>query len=105
MAVLSATRLVDPQPVGEYVISTVRVTPGAAAADEWISASDLGMSWVIAVLGCATDSHTAGNPTLPTFELNARGSGVGAGTNPGDLGIEDVAGSVSFFVTAIGRPA
>lgn len=102
MAVLTATIVGDRLPQGRYIQQTVRVTPGAGAADEWIAAADLGMSEVVAVLGVVPIGATP-SLVLPSFTKNARGTGVAEGTNLGDLGIEDTAGSVVMEVTVLGK--
>lgn len=102
MAALTPTNLTELQPLGEYMIRTFTVTPGAGAADEWVAGSAIGFGELVAVLGVVTVG-TAPNPTLPSIVLNARGTGVAAGTNPGDLGIEDTAGSIAFQVTVLGK--
>lgn len=100
MAALSATRIGDRVTQDRYVERTVQVTTGAAAADEWITAADLGMTELVAVVGVVTVG-TATSATLPSIVLNAQGTGVAAGTNPGDLGIENTLAG-TFQVTVRG---
>jgi hypothetical protein len=74
---------------------------GDASAVEWIAT---GLSWIDAVVGFAVQG-TASSTTAPNFVLNAQGTGVTEGTNPGDLGIENVASGPDVIeVTVIGRP-
>lgn len=96
MAALTATKVGDRLPQGRYVQQTFNVTVvNAAAADEWFAT---GFKSIVAVLGfCALG--TAAAPAA-NFVKNAQGTGVAAGTNQGDLGIEAAAGAV-FEVTVL----
>lgn len=102
MAVVSHTEVTKRLPVGDRVMQTFRTSAlGTGAADEWIAT---GLSWIDAIVGVAaigTDPFT----TLPSFVKNAQGTGVSAGTNAGDLGIEvAAAGDNVLEVTVLGRP-
>ncbi len=98
MAALTTTVATLRLPVGNLYMQTFRATAGAAAADEWIAT---GFSFIEAVVGHAVYGAT---DLGMNFQKNARGTGVTEGTNPGDLGCEQVTGSALFEVTVLGRP-
>jgi len=98
MAVLSHAAVTERLQIGNYAVQTFRATAGAAAADEWIAT---GFTTIVAVLGYAVLGATDKGMN---FQPNARGTGVTEGTNPGDLGCEQVTGSAEFQVTVLGRP-
>lgn len=107
MAVLAHTEVTKRLPIGDRVLQVFRVTPGAAAADEWIAT---GLSWIDAVLGVTVkgttpwaDVSTSADPVGYNAVYNAQGTGVAEGTNAGDLGIE-IPTSKTVDVTVIGRP-
>lgn len=96
MAALTATQIGSRQSVGdqfEYVYSVP--IANAAAADEWIvTRFSKILSANTQVLG-TTDRGV-------NVVLNARGTGVAADTNAGDLGIEG-SGAATVLVTVRGR--
>lgn len=101
MAVLAATAVSPKLPVGNRFMQTFEVAiANAAAANEWIAPP--GFSSIEAVVG-AMAIGTAGLATTINCILNANGTGVTAGTNPGSLGIESAAGA-TVHVTIIGKP-
>jgi hypothetical protein len=87
MAALTATQL-GPDwtvPNGQYKIVTYSVSAtNAAATDEWIAT---GGEEVLCVVGCSVIG-TVPLTTTPVFVKNANGTGVTAGANPGNLGVE-----------------
>lgn len=98
MAALTTSKLGDVKmSLGRWFVKAFSVTTGAAAADEWIAT---GFSRVEAVLGHAVQGTTDRGVN---FVLNARGTGVAAETNAGDLGIE-ATGAVTVHVLVLGRP-
>lgn len=98
MAALTATALTSKTPYGEYFERCFSVTvANANAADEWIVT---GFKTVIAVTGVVRNG-TAVGANLPAIVKNARGTGVAAGTNAGDLGIEGDA--ATYEITVVGR--
>lgn len=102
MAVVASTKQTSRIPVGDRVMQTFRTSAlGDNAADEWIAT---GLSLIDAVVGFAA-LGTAPFTHAPTFVKNAQGTGVTAGTNPGDLGIEvEAAADNVIEVTVIGIP-
>jgi len=85
MAVVAVTSQTARVPAGPYWMQTFRATiAGADAADEWIVT---GFKNIIMVVGDAVLGATEGAKTN-NYVKNAQGTGVAAGTNPGDLGIE-----------------
>ena len=85
---------------------TVRTSAlGTGAADEYIAAASLGMSFIHAVVGFSVLGATT-STVSPSFELNARGTGVAEGTNDGDLGIESTDATINdVLVTVLGIPS
>lgn len=102
MAAVSVTEVTKRLPVGDRVMQTFRTSAlGDNSATEWIAT---GLSWIDAVVG-VVPIGTAPFANTPSFVKNAQGTGVTAGTNPGDLGIEvEAAGDNALEVTVIGRP-
>lgn len=107
MAALSFTKKTERLPVGNRVLQTFEVTTTAAAADEWIAT---GLSWIDAVVEGGVigttphaDVSTSADPVTPNYVLNANGTGVAAGTNAGNLGIETPTAK-TVQVTVIGIP-
>lgn len=107
MAALTPTYKTGKLPVGHKVIRTIRASiTSNAAADEWI---DTGLSEIDGILGWAfigtvTPTQTGATAVeVPNFVLNAQGTGVTAGANPGDLGVEILSGDVTIEVTVIGK--
>lgn len=98
MAALTATKKAL-LPIGDKVLATFGFTiANANAADEWIQCA--GLSWIEAVVG-VVPIGTADLIDVPAFVLNAEGTGVTAGTDPGALGIEGNA--ADWQVTVIGK--
>ena len=97
MAALSATQLGDRGDDGRLAVLTFRSgTTGVASATEWIPT---GLSEITSLVG----SYVEGTATTGTnFVLNAQGTGVAAGTNPGDLAVETAAAAV-VVVTVKGK--
>jgi hypothetical protein len=102
MAVVAHTEVTKRLPVGDRVQQTYRTSAlGTGAADEWIAT---GLSWIDAVVG-AVVIGTAGDALTINCVKNARGTGVAAGTNAGDLGVEvSLVGTNVIEVTVIGIP-
>lgn len=107
MAVLAHTEVTKRLPIGDRVLQVFRVTPGAAAADEWIAT---GLSWVDAVLGVTVkgatpwaDTSTSADPVGYNAVYNANGTGQSEGSTSGSVGIE-IPTSKTVDVTVIGRP-
>jgi hypothetical protein len=91
--------------MSDKVQITVRtVALGAAAADEWIPAATLGLSWIDAIVGYAPIGTTAFT-VIPTFLKNAQGTGETEGGDAGDLGVECADGDDVMEITVIGTPA
>jgi hypothetical protein len=105
MAAVSATEITTRQPVGDLFLVTVRTSAlGDNAADEWIAAASLRLSWIVAVIG-VVPIGAAPFANTPSFMKNAQGTGVAEGTNAGDLGIEVEAAADNILeVTVLGRP-
>lgn len=101
MAALTRTELVKRFTLGDRVLQTFRATSGggANAADEWI---DTGLSFIDAVVGVSVIGTATG--VTHAVVKNANGTGVTAGTNPGNLGVEFSGATATFEVTVIGRP-
>lgn len=76
-------------------------TTTTGTADEWV---DVG-SEIIGIVGGAAYLGTGIKPAA-NFVLNASGTSVTAGANPGNLGVEtnSVSGTHTFQVTVIVRP-
>jgi hypothetical protein len=72
---------------GQVEVTVRTVALGTAAADEWIAAATLGLSFIDSIVGCAVIGATTSTVAL-AFTKNAQGTGVAEGTNVGDLGIE-----------------
>jgi hypothetical protein len=102
MAVLTHTELTARLPVGDRVMQSYSIAAaGDNAADEWIAT---GLTHIEAVVGCAPIG-AAPFLAAPSFQMNARGTGVTVGANPGDLGVEvEAAGDNTLQVTVIGIP-
>ena len=103
MAALSHVQKTAQIPMGDRVMVTFRVpsTIGTASAVEWIAT---GLKLIDCVVGFGP-SGTAGWTEVPVFMINAQGSGVTEGTNPGDLGVEVTqATHEDLTVTVIGIP-
>lgn len=102
MAAVSTTQVTHRLPVGDRVMQTFRTSALADnSASEWIAT---GLSWIEAVVG-VVPIGTAPFANAPSFVKNAQGTGVSAGTNPGDLGIEvEAAADNVLEVTVIGIP-
>ena len=98
MAVLAATKLTGKLPVGNLFMQTFSVVvANANAADEWVAT---GLGSTVAVVGVIKNG-TAVSANVPAIVHNARGTGVTAGTNPGDLGLEGDA--ATYEITVLGR--
>jgi len=102
MAAVAHTEVTKRLPVGDRVMQTFRTSAlGTAAADEWIAT---GLSWIDAVVGLVVIGATT-STVQNSVVKNARGTGVAAGTNAGDLGIEVTDAGINVVeVTVIGRP-
>ena len=102
MAVLGITKVTARIPVGNRVMQTFRTSAlGTGSATEWIAT---GFSSIDAIVGQAV-LGTSGDVITPNFVINAQGTGVAAGVNPGDLGLEvSEAGTNAVLVTVIGIP-
>jgi len=101
MAALTATRVGRRKPYGDRFIQAVVVTiANANAADEWISSASSGFKQIETVLGIVP-LGTADIAEAPAVVLNAQGTGVAAGTNAGDLGLEGNA--ADYHITIVGR--
>ena len=100
MAVIASTEIGRRLPHGTEQVRTYSLdaATGVAAADEFINT---GMSNIVAVVGWYDDG-TAGTADAPAFVLNAEGTGVAAGTNPGALGIETATAHPALRVTVRG---
>lgn len=99
MAKLTLTNVAKfPAGQGFMVVGTASITQ-AANATEWISAGDLGLKDIVA--GGITPQGTAlGNVNVV---LNAEGTGVAEGVNPGSLGVEcSATAKLSFWVVGRG---
>ena len=96
MAVITATQIGKRQPVGDQ-FEYVYLVPvsNTAAADEWIDTP------FQTILSAFTQVNTTSDRGV-NIVLNARGTGVAAGTNGGDLGIEATA-ATNVLVTVRGR--
>jgi hypothetical protein len=97
MAALTAT-IRDKVPLGKDWMVMLRVTPGAAAGDEYIPKEKMGLSKIYGAFG--TVHGTAAD--CCTFVYNSRGTSTAEDTNPGDLAIEST-NSVPYEVWVIGR--
>ena len=96
MAALTATQIGNREVLGDRTrLQFTATIANAAAADEWIAT---GMTKLLSAQVQTTGTTTSGINVV----LNARGTGVAAGTNLGDLGIEGVAGC-GVIVTVEGR--
>ena len=90
-------------PLGNRVMVSFQVngTIGTTQAAEWIAT---GLSSIDCVVGTAVHGADPDDKALG-LQLNARGTGVAAGVNPGDLGITvSEAGTNNPCVTVIGTP-
>lgn len=97
MAALTPTFISGKRPSGRFFEVTFSVpVANSAAADEWVST---GLHEILAVVGHAVQGATDRGVN---FVINAQGTGVTAGTNLGDLGIEGT-GAATVHVTVIGR--
>ena len=98
MAAITVTQVGNRQFVGDEVELTLLASAatGVASATEWFST---GLSSVTKVVGFAILG--TGGATV-NFVKNAQGTGVTAGTNQGDLGVEASA-AVVIEVTVRGR--
>lgn len=101
MAVLTTSRVGERLNLGSYVMMTIRTSAiGTAQAAEWVVT---GLGWIDAVIGVVVIGATT-SATALSVQLNARGTGVAEGTNPGDLGIETAtAGTNVVEITVVGR--
>jgi len=101
MAVLTITGRSARIPAGPYWMQTYKSATTADSQDaEWV-AMEFGN--IVAVVGSAVEQITGATSTL-NFMKNAQGTGVAEGTNPGDLGVESIAGAAActFEVTVLG---
>lgn len=111
MAVVAHTEVTKRLPIGDRILIVLENSGSlaAASATEWIAT---GLSWIEAVVGEPVvkgaapfaDVSTSADPVSCNVVLNAQGTGVAAGTNPGDLGIEVPQTGKTVQVTVIGRP-
>jgi hypothetical protein len=90
-------------PRGQFFEQTVRVggATGVASATEWIPKASIGLSEILGVAGFAV----LGTANVGVnFVMNAQGTGVTAGTNKGDLGVESSAALTdALLVTVFGK--
>ena len=82
----------------DFLVCGTIVGAGAAAADEYISANDLGLSDIVS----AGVTPIGATVYASAVQLNAVGTGAAAGSSPGNLGVE-VEGACSLTFWAIGR--
>jgi len=98
MAALTPTHIGRRKPLGDRTIKTIQFTiANANAADEWVVT---GLATIEAVIGIVPFG-TADVAEIPSVVLNARGTGVAADANPGDLGVEGNA--AVWQVTVVGK--
>ena len=86
---------------GWLVIGSLDLS-GAAQADQWIDKTQTGLDRIISAQLAA--GKGTGSPRF-CLTLNARGTGVAEGTNPGDLGFEattDTGNFMTFMIYGIG---
>jgi len=96
-AITDFTRVGDKRPSGRYFEQTYEiVVANSASATEWIAT---GFGTIVAIVGHAVLGTTDRGCS---FVRNAQGTGVTAGDNPGDLGIE-ATGAATVSVTVLGR--
>jgi len=88
---------------GQFFEQTVRVggATGIAQATEWIAKADIGLNEILGIVGFSVLGTT---DIGVNFVMNAQGTGVAAGTNRGDLGVETTAALTDgLLVTVYGK--
>lgn len=107
MAALTPSKITTLIEANGYVIRSFTVAVTSNASDtEWIAT---GLATIDAVVGWAyrgtAAPATAASAAVqaPVFVKNAQGTGVTAGTNHGDLGIEVLSVNMTVEVTVLGR--
>lgn len=101
MAVVAHTKMTRMLPVGDLVLLTIRTSAlGTGSATEWVAT---GLQWIDRVLGVVVIGDTVSS-VEPSVHLNARGTVVAEGTNPGDLGIETTDAGINVLeITVLGK--
>jgi len=98
MAALTATRIGRRKPWGDRFVQMYQFTiANANAADEWIVTDFKHIEGVLGIVPFGT----ADIAEIPSVVLNADGTGVTAGDDPGHLGIEGNA--AVWQVTVVGK--
>lgn len=84
-------------PFGNYWLVFGRTSAlGAGSGVEWIAAKDLGLKSIVSAMAAGTGNSVG---SISQVQLNAQGTSVAEGTNPGDLGIRTaVAHSAEVWV-------
>lgn len=86
-------------PVGNlWMVGGQTAALSGGAADEWLARNDLGLDEILGGTICPLGA-TKGSVNVV---FNAQGTGVAAGTNKGDFGIESDVAAAHFFLV-IGR--
>lgn len=105
MAVIASANVVEQGsrlPIGNLVQRTVQaLTTGIDVADEYIAASDLGVSEIVAISGASVVSAAATGVTM-AFAKNLQTDAGTVGDNPGDLLVKTSAAAL-IEVTVVGR--
>jgi hypothetical protein len=90
-------------PLGNMVVVAFRITPSGAAADDFVSAANTGLSWVEAVLGVTPVSGTAGVADAPIVRKNTLSNGSAEGSTPGAIAFETLTTTNTYEIVLLGK--